>query len=320
MPCTIRAGAVPNDARPRPRRRGRILFWRPGVRRLIINADDFGLAPCVTRGILHAHTRGLVTSATLMPNMPGFAHAVQEARNTPTLGIGIHLNLIRGRPLTPHAESAPLVGAEEGFLPTRKAIRRAARSGAYLAAAAVEYRAQIRRVLEHGIEPTHVDFEKHHVLASRALWRVAMRVAGEFGLPMRGYHVPVGFLLCRLPWCGWGGWGQAWAMRCRWQTRPRGGAPRVPDYFFGQSRICRVDEAYLKALLRHVPEGVSELMVHPGDYDAGELAALAPEIGSSYAHALRPLERDALCAAEVLQGAAASGVERVTFAALCGGA
>lgn len=288
------------------------------MKRLIVNADDFGLAPCVTRGILHAHTHGLVTSTTLMPNMPGFDHAVEAARNAPTLGIGVHLNLIRGRPLTPPAVSSPLVGADGFFLPTRKAIRRAARSGAYLEAAGMEYRAQIRRVLEHGIEPTHVDFEKHHALASRGLWRVVEGVARDFGLPMRGYHVPVGFLLTRLPWCGWRGWMQAWALRCRWHTLGRNPDVCMPDHFFGQGRICRVDARYLKALLARLPEGVSELMVHPGDHHAGELASLAPVIGASYAHAARPAERDALCDPGVMQAAEASGVERVTFAVLRG--
>lgn len=286
------------------------------MRRLIVNADDFGLAPCVTRGILHAHRNGLVTSATLLPNMPGFDHAVTEARTTPTLGVGVHLNLIRGRPLTPSPVSNPLVGADGFFLPTRKAIRDAARSSHYLNAAEAEYRAQIRRVLESGLAPTHVDFEKHHVLASRGLWRVAVGVAGAFGLPMRGYHVPVGFLLTRLPWCGWTGWAQAWAIRCRWHTLPCRDTIRMPAHFFGQGRICRVDAGYLVSLLRHAPEGVSELMVHPGDHDAGELASLGAEIGISYAHDARPAEREALCDPEVMRVAEASGVERVTFAVL----
>ena len=69
------------------------------MRLLIVNADDFGLTPGINRAIIEAHTRGIVTSATLMANMPAFYEAVQLAKVHPALGIGLHFNITQGRPV-----------------------------------------------------------------------------------------------------------------------------------------------------------------------------------------------------------------------------
>src|SRR5579863_6643091 len=69
------------------------------VRRLIVNADDFGLTAGVNRGIVEAHAAGIVTSTTLMANSTAFDDAVQLARSSPTLSVGCHLVLIDGSPL-----------------------------------------------------------------------------------------------------------------------------------------------------------------------------------------------------------------------------
>ncbi len=67
--------------------------------RLIINADDFGLCESVNKGIVEAHTKGVLTSTTIMANMPAAEQAVELAKNLPTLGVGVHLNLTNGKPL-----------------------------------------------------------------------------------------------------------------------------------------------------------------------------------------------------------------------------
>ncbi|HOI45659.1 MAG TPA: ChbG/HpnK family deacetylase, partial [Candidatus Aminicenantes bacterium] len=85
------------------------------MKRVIVNADDFGLCQGVNRGIVLAHQKGILTSATLMANMPGFDEAVEMARDHPRLGVGVHLNLLRGEPVTPARDVASLVRAD-GFL------------------------------------------------------------------------------------------------------------------------------------------------------------------------------------------------------------
>src|SRR6266576_2646393 len=69
-------------------------------RLLVINADDLGFAPGVNRGILEAHLAGTLSSASMMVNTPAF-HAAAELvqRDAPRLGVGLHLNLISGKPL-----------------------------------------------------------------------------------------------------------------------------------------------------------------------------------------------------------------------------
>src|SRR3989338_7004602 len=69
-------------------------------RRLIVNADDFGESHEVNDGIIEAHKNGIVTSTSILTNMSGFDHALTCMRETPTLDVGIHLNMHRGTPIT----------------------------------------------------------------------------------------------------------------------------------------------------------------------------------------------------------------------------
>ena len=68
-------------------------------KRIVINADDFGLCEGVNKGIVEAHSKGVLTSATIMVNMPAAEQAVDLAKNLPNLGVGVHLNLTNGKPL-----------------------------------------------------------------------------------------------------------------------------------------------------------------------------------------------------------------------------
>ncbi len=69
-------------------------------RRIIINADDFGLCDGVNEAVAQAHSDGILTSATIMVNMPAAEKAVKIAKKLPSLGIGVHLNLTEGRPIS----------------------------------------------------------------------------------------------------------------------------------------------------------------------------------------------------------------------------
>src|SRR6187397_57581 len=94
------------------------------MRNLVINADDLGFAPGVNRGIFEAHAAGTVTSASMMVTTPAFAEAAERVRSDATqLGVGLHLNLVVGAPLS----SAPtLVDPETGhFHPFDAFVRRA---------------------------------------------------------------------------------------------------------------------------------------------------------------------------------------------------
>ena len=88
------------------------------MKRVIINADDFGLIQGVNEGIIRAYREGVLSSATLMANAPGFEHAVELAGQNKDLGVGVHLNILRGMPLSESRHVESLMTKEGTFCPS----------------------------------------------------------------------------------------------------------------------------------------------------------------------------------------------------------
>ena len=131
------------------------------MRRLIVNADDFGFTSGVNRAIVEAHTHGVVTSSTLMANGKAFAEATDLAQRTPGLSIGCHVVLIDGEPVLP-PDQIPTLTSSLRFRDGLKQF--AARSLAGRMSAeeiAAEAAAQIREIQSTGISVSHVDTHKH---------------------------------------------------------------------------------------------------------------------------------------------------------------
>jgi predicted glycoside hydrolase/deacetylase ChbG (UPF0249 family) len=151
------------------------------ARYLIINADDLGLDPGVNRGVAEAAERGVVSSASVMANLPASAEALAWARRTDAAGIGVHLNLTVGRPLCGAPAVPSLVSSSGEFFPRRRLWARAWRGALASEDVRREWRAQIARVLEASVLVTHLDSHQHvHLLPP--LMRVAGQLAGEFGI------------------------------------------------------------------------------------------------------------------------------------------
>lgn len=278
-----------------------------GRRRLIVNADDFGLSPGVNAGVAAAHTGGILTSATLLANAPGFDEAVAIARAHPRLGVGVHLNLVRGRPLSPAGEVALLVDGDGVF----RRFRTRRMTAAFLAQAEAEYRRQLERVLDAGIGPTHIDFEKHHAWQG-PLYRLACRLAGERGIAAaRNLAEPVAWSLRRLGWPGAARAAMAAVLRAGFDL---GGGRRCvltrPDRMLGQTHIGGMDQTVWLRLLAAVPAGVSEVMTHPGTAEAVETPG---DMGGSWLKAARGVELAALTSARVMEAARRSGIEFIHF-------
>ncbi|MCC8164805.1 MAG: ChbG/HpnK family deacetylase [Planctomycetes bacterium] len=280
---------------------------RPMDRALIINADDFGFSAPVNRGIVRAHRDGVLTSTTLLANGSAFEEAVDLARSTPDLGVGLHLNLVRGKPLSPSGESFPLIRPDDGaFLPFR--WRRMDRL--FLRAAEAEYRRQIEKILDAGIVPTHIDFEKHHAWQYR-LYGLACRLAREYGIPaIRTLREPVAWSVRSLGWPGLGPALMAGALRCGFDCG--GGLVRPglarPDRLLGQCHIGAMTEAVWLRLAQNIPAGLSEVMTHPGE---AESIATDHGMGQSWLEAARQVELDALTSPRVK--AALAGVRLVHY-------
>lgn len=144
--------------------------------KLIVNADDFGYSRGVNLGIIDAFQKGILTSATMMANMPGAGDAAALAKENPDLGVGIHFVLTCGRPLT----DAPSLVDEAGSF---------GRKGEYLVQAADEeirreLAAQMEAFCSYGMNPTHID-SHHHVHSHERVYSAVRELALKYQLPVR---------------------------------------------------------------------------------------------------------------------------------------
>jgi chitin disaccharide deacetylase len=136
------------------------------VRKLIVNADDFGLTAGVNRGIVESSSDGVVSSTTLMANGPAFEDAVVAARSVPNLSVGCHVVLVDGTPVLPPDTVETLLAvrsAEPGkFYSSLSAFAARAMLGGFDRDQLVaEITAQIRKIQGAGIHVTHLDSHKH---------------------------------------------------------------------------------------------------------------------------------------------------------------
>jgi len=228
---------------------------------LIVNADDFGLCACVNGGIVEAHRQGALSSATIMANMPGFDQAAALSRDNPRLGVGVHLNLVRGLPLSPAGRVASQLGPDGRFLGSPgRLMRKLAAGRASLAEVETELRAQIEKVLASGLRPSHVDSEKH-MHAYPPVFRTAARLARKYGIP--GIRSIREMRLSRHPAQS------VKAVLLSLGGARAGGAARAAglvttDRFYGISNSGRMSAADLRRLIGRAGEGSAEIMIHPG--------------------------------------------------------
>jgi hopanoid biosynthesis associated protein HpnK len=247
------------------------------VKNLIVNADDLGWTAGVNRGIAEAHRHGIVTSASLLANGSAFASGVEVARSTPGLGVGVHLNLSDGAPVAARELVTSLVndaGEFEGG-PENLLLRIASR-GLALHEVEQEWEAQIEKVRDAGIQPTHVDGHKHvHMLPG--LFEIALRLAKRYAIAaIRVAHeasslraaLSTGEQLHTAAVLKQGVQARGLKLLAR---DAREQAERVgistADYFCGIAQTGEMTKDGVAQLLRNLPEGTTELMCHPGYAD-----------------------------------------------------
>jgi len=286
------------------------------VKRLIVNADDFGACASVNRGVLEAHRHGIVTSATILANTPGFEEAAALARQAPELGVGVHLNLTWGRAVSPPARVPTLVRPDGTFAHAPSALAVALlRRRIALQEVEREWRAQIARARDAGIAPTHLDAHKHvHLLPP--LLRVGMSLAREFEIRgMRAGAEPG--LVTRLAPAD-AQWYKIWVLALlgrRARRKLMAAGTKVPDRVLGVLDGGRLDGGRLERLLARDEEGVTELMCHPG-YDSPELRHLQAEAGGRYPVAAREVEVRALTAPDLRRILLERGISLIHYGML----
>jgi predicted glycoside hydrolase/deacetylase ChbG (UPF0249 family) len=211
------------------------------VRKLVVNADDFGFTRDVNQGIIEAHRRGILTATTLMAVGDAFADAVRLAKETPTLDVGCHLVLVGQAPF-PMSISELVPAVMLGRIRIYD-----------------ELAAQVRKIVDAGISPTHLDTHKHTHLLPQVLDAVA-RVSEEFRIPwvrrpfdFRGQPGGIGWKNALMHLRS-GGFARTLAKhKCR-----------STDWFAGFRVTGNYNASTLATILRALPEGSTEFMCHPG--------------------------------------------------------
>ncbi len=259
------------------------------TRRLIVNADDLGFTRDVNTGILEAHQRGILTAATLMANGAAFDHAVALARENPSLDVGCHLVLVGG------PEQPPTV--------RHLAVRvLASRSREWIEQ---ELSAQVEKMLRAGLDPSHLDTHKHTHLLPPVL-KAVCRVARRFGIPWvrRPFDLP---LTGSAPLATRGVNAAVGLLRRPFSSALARHQCRTTDHFAGFQWTGAFGAAELVRLIHSLPEGLTELMCHPG-HCTDELRRARTRLKESRAAELR-----ALVAPQVRQALREAGVELTNY-------
>jgi hopanoid biosynthesis associated protein HpnK len=284
------------------------------MKELIVNADDFGLTRGVNEGIIRANREGILTSATLMANGRAFEDAVERAKQNPQLGVGCHLALVGGRAVAP-PEKIPSLADRDGRLPSSIGLLMAKLNSGMVRTKDIEaeFRAQIEKICRAGIQPTHLDTHKHSHAHPRVMAALG-RVAREFGITR--VRKPVENL--RDSWRtnrseGAGRFKNLMVaatvriVALRFNAISREYGLRSPDHFLGLALTGRLSGAALCRLIDTLPDGRTEIMVHPGICDA-ELAATGSRLQTQ-----RQTELDGLLDPEARKSVAKRGVRLVSY-------
>jgi hopanoid biosynthesis associated protein HpnK len=286
------------------------------LRKLILNADDFGISPEVNEAIERAHCDGVLRAASLMVAAPATEDAVERARRMPDLAVGLHVVVVNGRPALPLDQVPDLVDERGEFLIDlvgagfrfffRPGVRRQLEA---------EIRAQFERFAATGLPLDHVDAQCHmHVHPT--IFRLILKVGREYG--MRAIRIPrepfalsyraggdrlgarLGNTLLTEPWLA--------LMR----ARARRDGIACNDYAFGVNDPGAMNEARVLALVEGLPPGVTELFFHPA---TGPFAGADPGTENfQWAAELAALTSDNVRAA-IERG----GVDSVTYGEIANG-
>jgi len=264
------------------------------VRRLIVTADDFGLALPVNEAVEEAHRRGVLTTAGLMIGAEAAEDAVERARRLGSLEVGLHVTLVRGRPVLPPSEVPDLVdrngvlrwnlvraGVEFFFRP---AVRRQMER---------EIRAQFEAFARTGLKPGHVDVHNHMHLHPTVL-ELVLSIGRDYG--MRSMRLPAepGAGPALAPWLA------------LLRRRLRRHAIVTNDWLLGLADSGAMDAERVAGLLETLPPGVTEIYFHPATRSCPAIEQALPGYRCR-------AEYEALVSDKVRRAIRAAGAELTSF-------
>jgi chitin disaccharide deacetylase len=268
------------------------------AKRIIFNADDFGIAPEVNEAVERAHLDGILRSTSLMVAAPAAEDAVVRARRLPQLAVGLHVVLVNGRPVLPPEAVPDLVDERGEFLTdlVRAGIRFFVRPGARRQLAA-EIRAQFERFAATGLPLDHANAQSHmHVHPT--VFRLILEVGRAYGL--RAIRIPREPALQT--------WSiEPWIAIMRARTHRSGIATN--DYALGINDVGAMTEKRVLRLLDTLPDGVTEMFFHPAT------AAFARADAGTQAYRWSE-ELDALTSSAVRSALERNGIASITYGEL----
>ena len=237
---------------------------------LIINADDFGLHETVNLGIIQGFTTGCITSTSIMAVGHAFEHAVTLATAHPKLGIGVHLTLVGEKPVCKPDQVKSLVDKQGCLAPQYpQFLLRYLLGQIDLGDIRRELTAQVQKVVDSGLSITHLDSHQHmHIVPG--ISNVTMAIGKEFGIkavriPAEPYFF-VGGYPCSAPRII-----ARAGLTCLAQLARRKfgkGGLAMPQHFFGMLAGGNMGEEFLLKIIDRLPDGISEIMMHPGTNNA----------------------------------------------------
>jgi predicted glycoside hydrolase/deacetylase ChbG (UPF0249 family) len=256
------------------------------TRVLILNADDYGRTPEVSRGIRRAHLQGIVTTTTVMINIPSAISDVRDALiETPSLGMGVHLNLTYGKPTAPSDRVSSLIG-EDGFFLSRDHLLNKL-DVVHSEHIELEWRAQIESFLQESALLDHLDSHHHIGALNEKIWQIQLNLCQEYNCATRPpFPVDISEQEISLIYP------QKFVdfASSEANTMMERHGIRSADHFFASFFGETASLMHALDLLSNLPDGISELMCHPGFSD-DELRST-----SGY-HETRDLEREILTSA-----------------------
>ena len=264
---------------------------------LIVTADDFGAALEVNEAVIRAHKDGILTCASLMVASPGAADAVKRAKECPNLGVGLHLVLVEGKPVLPPSQIPDLVGPDGAFRTDmvrasfgmffRPKVRRQL---------AAEIEAQFAAFASTGLSLDHVNAHKHFHLHP-TIGKLLVKIGRRYGLRSVRCPIEPPDIIRRIA-PGTTGGGMERFVGARLKDRLWVSRIWSPDQVFGLAWSGAMNTKRVAALLDNLPDGVSEIYLHPalsaypgsapGYRYSDELTALlAPEVIERAGHLRR---------------------------------
>ena len=228
-------------------------------KRLIVNADDFGMHESINKAVEAAHAGGILISASLAACGDSFDEAIAIVRRNPRLGVGVHLTFVEERPLLPKGKIPSITGEDGMFHKGHTEFLLKMLSGRIsLRDIAAECECQIARIFDSGITPTHIDSHQHlHLLPP--VFKAIEPVLKKFGLRR--------IRLLKIPYSDYK-WRNikksAFAIFARFNNTINRAGYEGPDNFYGFFNSGAIDKPYFKKILARLSPGVAEIGFHPG--------------------------------------------------------